>query len=356
MLNHVGNDKLFERYLLGDLSEEEKTRLEESYFADDNLFEQLLAAEDDLIDDYVQGQLIGHERALFEKRFLNSPERRQRVALARGLMKTVAPKEVVEEIATVKPESSPWWKSFLVPLLPQSAFGQFSMVAAVLLVIIGGIVLFTLYQQTLTTVEPSPVIATVDPTPQPTPRTNEQASPPVEVRPEEDRAPQPPVLAQRDRPRRETRPQERRPNRRQDRLIEDVERRRPQIGIPEETTAANDRENLEVASLQISPYVSRGGESPRLVIPPGANTVQLQLGLRADIYQSYRAILRTDSGAEVWRSSALQSRAAPSGNIVIARFPRRLLTGNAYVMTVNGTTSEGRQETVGNYSFQVEQR
>jgi hypothetical protein len=73
------------QYLLGQAREEDRVALEDAYLADDGLFEELEAAETDLIDDYVRGRLTGADRAAFEARCLSSPRLRERVAFARQL-------------------------------------------------------------------------------------------------------------------------------------------------------------------------------------------------------------------------------------------------------------------------------
>lgn len=74
------------QYLLGDLSDEEKRKLDEQLFVNDDYFERLLVTEEELIDDYLRGQLSERERQLFERTFLNSTHLRQRVNLARSLL------------------------------------------------------------------------------------------------------------------------------------------------------------------------------------------------------------------------------------------------------------------------------
>ena len=54
------------RYLLGDLSEDEKTRMEEAFFADNARFEELELAEEELIDAYVRDNLSLKERRQFQ--------------------------------------------------------------------------------------------------------------------------------------------------------------------------------------------------------------------------------------------------------------------------------------------------
>jgi hypothetical protein len=69
-------------YLLGLLPENDAARLEESYFTDPTLADEVAAAEDDLLDDYVRGQLSSEERRSFETHYLASSEHRDRVRLA----------------------------------------------------------------------------------------------------------------------------------------------------------------------------------------------------------------------------------------------------------------------------------
>jgi hypothetical protein len=79
------NEKLMVRYLLGDLSEEQQVRVEGMFLGDDLHYEWLLALEDELFYDYVQGKLSTRERAQFNERFLASGRNRKRALLASAL-------------------------------------------------------------------------------------------------------------------------------------------------------------------------------------------------------------------------------------------------------------------------------
>jgi len=81
---------LLTRYLLGQVSVEERAELEDRYLNDDDLFETLVAAENDMIDAYVRGKLAEPEKQQFESYFLCTPERRERVELAEALVKAGA--------------------------------------------------------------------------------------------------------------------------------------------------------------------------------------------------------------------------------------------------------------------------
>jgi CheY-like chemotaxis protein len=80
---HV-DEMLLVRYLLGDLTEEEQGQVEDRVFEDSEYLGALEAAEADLIDSYVRGELSRLERR-FECRFLTSPQRQSKVEFARAL-------------------------------------------------------------------------------------------------------------------------------------------------------------------------------------------------------------------------------------------------------------------------------
>ena len=82
------------RYLLGQLEEEELDRLERRLLAEDEAFAGLDAAQDDLIEDYLDGTLGAADRAAFEAHFLAAPAHAESLACARlvreGLLRETA--------------------------------------------------------------------------------------------------------------------------------------------------------------------------------------------------------------------------------------------------------------------------
>jgi hypothetical protein len=71
------------RYLLGQLGEEDTERLDRRLLADGDAFAELEAAQDDLIEDYLDGTLDAEERAAFEAHFLASPLHQRSLECAR---------------------------------------------------------------------------------------------------------------------------------------------------------------------------------------------------------------------------------------------------------------------------------
>jgi hypothetical protein len=77
-------DEQFVRYLLGLLTEEEAERVDELSIADDDIAWRLRAAENDLVDAYVRGTLKDTDRARFERVYLVTPKRRDKVRVDRA--------------------------------------------------------------------------------------------------------------------------------------------------------------------------------------------------------------------------------------------------------------------------------
>lgn len=73
------------RYLLGALPPEETERLDEMSIADDRFAERLRAAEDDLIDAYVTGELRPDLREPFRAQYLRTPRGLERIQFAKAL-------------------------------------------------------------------------------------------------------------------------------------------------------------------------------------------------------------------------------------------------------------------------------
>ena len=84
------------RYLLGLSSPAEREHIELQYFEDEDAFQEMLTAEDDLIDAYARGELSGEERRRFEKSFMSSLGGRDRVQFARAFPRAVSATPSVE--------------------------------------------------------------------------------------------------------------------------------------------------------------------------------------------------------------------------------------------------------------------
>ena len=85
-----GHDhQLFVHYLLGLLPEKDAERLDELSIGDEHIASRLCAVEHDLVDAYVRGRLLGNTLKRFESFYLATPRRREKVMIARGLLRIV---------------------------------------------------------------------------------------------------------------------------------------------------------------------------------------------------------------------------------------------------------------------------
>jgi CHAT domain-containing protein len=84
MTQHI-EERSIRKYLLNELGDDEpRRRIEERLMLDEGFYGVLEAAEEDLIDEYLRGALSVRERADFERHFLSTPERREKLGFARA--------------------------------------------------------------------------------------------------------------------------------------------------------------------------------------------------------------------------------------------------------------------------------
>jgi hypothetical protein len=83
-------EKTLVRYLLGESSEGEKAKIEERFITDGEYFEQVLAVEHALIDDYLEGRLAKEEMQKVEKLLISSPTQWRELEFVKALTDTLS--------------------------------------------------------------------------------------------------------------------------------------------------------------------------------------------------------------------------------------------------------------------------
>jgi tetratricopeptide (TPR) repeat protein len=104
---------LIRAYLLGELAEAERQVFEQRMMTDDGFYNQVLLAEDELVEEYALGRLTGDEKESFEASFLSTPEGREQVSLTNDLIRyaskqSAEKREPVSRFQTVRGN----WSSF----------------------------------------------------------------------------------------------------------------------------------------------------------------------------------------------------------------------------------------------------
>lgn len=131
--NVLEEQKAIREYLLGALSDTaEMRRIEEKILIDDDFVEKLSVAEDQLIDEYLDGTLPDSEHKSFDQFFLTLPERKQKLRLIRDLRKYAANSEnqIARQLPKEKTAFFDWRRLISLP--------SFRLAAATLLVLLFG--------------------------------------------------------------------------------------------------------------------------------------------------------------------------------------------------------------------------
>lgn len=128
------DEQMIKQYLLGQLGDDVLPEIEKGFLIEDQAFEELLAVEADLIDEYLSGALTEDERARFEQHCLATPEGRQNLRFARAL------RRYVDKAAGQK---QPAVDSFLTRFWAGQTWGLRAAVAfGVVVIIVGALWLF----------------------------------------------------------------------------------------------------------------------------------------------------------------------------------------------------------------------
>lgn len=80
-----GSPESLRRYLLGDLEEDQREKIEAELLTDQKLFDAISEVRDEIIDDYAFDELCERDRKLFDTNFALNPERLHKLRLATAL-------------------------------------------------------------------------------------------------------------------------------------------------------------------------------------------------------------------------------------------------------------------------------
>lgn len=100
-------DKEIRQYLLGGLDEGARQTVERRLLTEEDFFEELLFAEEELTDQYLNEELSADERRSFESHFLSTPERRRKLSFAKALGRYVAAHSAGVRAVADEPRRSP---------------------------------------------------------------------------------------------------------------------------------------------------------------------------------------------------------------------------------------------------------
>jgi hypothetical protein len=109
-------DLRMRQFLLGELDEKEREELEQLVLSEGNTRDKLSMAEDDLIEEYLEGSLQGDARERFLCEFLSIPHQRNKLRIAKSLRRFAREGELepVEAHPVPEPHALPFYRNPLV--------------------------------------------------------------------------------------------------------------------------------------------------------------------------------------------------------------------------------------------------
>jgi len=300
-------DDLLIRYLLGELQSPERTQLAERSFLDDELFDRLLEAENDLVDRYVAGTLTGNDHDLFEKTILKREPLRQKVAVAVALRSALMAGPAIDSAPFAGDAAR-----FRAGLRKGLRLYRFAAAAALIVAVVGAAWLIRRNLQshqarTAAPAEQQPAPILRD-TPSDLARDSQQPSTGASPSPEQ----------------------------------------------PDRSGAApGKRAFSNSATFVLLPGSTRSSDEPQVLKIPATQrsaTLELQLN-EGDDYPAYRVILRTAGGAEVLRKARLHSSRLPFGRAVNVELGLGVLSPGQYEVELVGLSQAGPEKVVNYYYF-----
>lgn len=136
---HREHRSMLRAYLLGRLeNERDAEALDERLLTDDEFFEELSFQEDELVEDYLDDLLTDDERDAFERHFLVSDERREKLKFAKAFERKLGSGDVTA--VETEPRTG-FWSALAAYLTPVP------LVTAAVILVISGVIVWTVYRR-----------------------------------------------------------------------------------------------------------------------------------------------------------------------------------------------------------------
>ena len=294
------------RYLLGRMPDEESRALEQKLLQERETFDEVMASEDNLIDDYLAGGLSPDERKAFERAYLSAPDRRARVDFARALREKWGREKrlVATVVAPARSRELGWAALAALAAAVFAAIGVY-------LAVDGGRLRREVNQL--------------------------GAERATAIRHDAEVAGQ--VSDLRDR---------------SARLERDLQGQRDEAARLADQLAVLRAQGGRAVSLLLSAILVRGeGELPTLKVPSDAALVRLTLPMNSEpAYQSYRVVVQSPEGRSYWAGTGAWP--AATAKTMTVTIPAASLPPGDYILSLTGVRRDGQREPAADFSFRVQ--
>jgi cell division protein FtsB len=321
---------MLRKYLLGMLSEDELGKVEARILADREFYGQLLEAEEELIDEYLNGELTNQDQSKFEQSFLSTPEGYEQVELARTLSVYAQDAARIRTAETSTNDAKRWRIQtlglFLQAKIPEARFA--------LLVLLFFFVFVTTWlairvlrlqsevgELRAASGTPQSVITELHQEISKLKDSNEHLA--AELKLEQERKA---VLEQQ------------------------IAEARTNEDKVRTGNSNSDNERLALVTAMLFPGGARGAGQRNIVkITPDTKQVRLRLALSGNSYKTYNAIVESADGRIVWKETAIRPRSSSAQFTIQAE----LLPAADYLIKLIGVADDGQAEDSDTYYFRV---
>lgn len=272
-------DELIRQYLLGQLTDQEQQRLEKRFMTDGEYREEVLIAEEELIEDYLDDSLSTEDKRRVVSHFLTTPQQKQRLEVAKALGRYSANRPIANPGL-----SSSGWKG-RAPGRPTTMIGRSFFTKRIVIYALAAVVLLGALAGSWSLLN---------------------------------------------------------------------RWRRPDFG--RDFTLLNSRDGKGKKPdrvVTLFPGTLRGGQS--LQVSPGNRDqiIEFNLALGPDRSSSYRVTLRGGARSEQYSVDGLEPTISNAGRLVPVRIPTAHLTPGDYSLELAGLTPGGTFEGVADYAFRI---
>lgn len=124
------SDAVVKQFLMGEVDDEERQRIESLFISDPGIREKILFAEDHLIEDYLEDCLTASERDKVLAQYGDTPLKRRKLRITKSIKDYAIAEAMLAQTATL---AIPKWRTFLSALRPRNP-KLFFPIAAMLMV------------------------------------------------------------------------------------------------------------------------------------------------------------------------------------------------------------------------------
>ena len=133
MKEETVSDAALRQFLLGDVGDEDRQRIESSFLTNAQARDRILTAEQDLVEDYLEDSLTPADKEKFLSLYGSTPEQQQKLRITKSIKDWAAAEQ---KVTSIGPATTSYWKRLRERLGPKPMFAIPITVTAVIAIVV----------------------------------------------------------------------------------------------------------------------------------------------------------------------------------------------------------------------------